>query len=1335
MKNEKLEKPPEKDIKLKKEEINQIELEEKFETKVKNTNNKRKEKRRKYKKYKIDEQILEMNTDKIVFQEYKNILRKDLNYKGNKINIKKLYKNNNNKGNRINIKKNICIIIMISFNLIISNNNNITLKIQGPGFSNILGPSNQFSSSHYPNIIYINGNPNYTITNRYYFNEMNNIVNLIWNNSIDNCQYMFDGCSNITEIDLSNFDASKVINMYTMFHKCSQLTSLNLSNFNTSKVTNMGYMFYGCSQLTSLNLSNFNTSNVENMNSMFSDCSKLISLNLSNFVTSKVRDMHYMFYRCSQLTLLNLSNFDTSQVTDMKCMFSDCSKLEYINLKNFIEKNTLTFENIFYNIPNNIVACLNENSHKISVALINRSCYTLDCSDYWKINQKKLVNKTDICFDISNNNISYNYEYQGIYYENCINGNLTNNKTINYCKCDIEKCLYCPNMSLIDDLCVDCNNGYYEIENDNDTYGYKKCYKDPIAYYLDRNESIYKKCYYTCEKCEMKGDNIAHNCKECNNNYPIGIKINNYFNCYNCSYYYYFDNYNNIHCTDNYTCPNEYPMLDKLECKKRNEIKTITNYLINDLDDKETKEEEIIAYDTILKNIEDIYTSKYYDTTNIDKGNDEIIDIKKIKVILTTSLNQKNNINSNMANIDLGELEYKKRNEIKTIINYLINDLDDKETKEEEIIAYDTILKNIEDIYISKYYDTTNIDKGNDEIIDIKKIKVILTTSQNLKNNINSNMTNIDLGECENSLRQFYNISNDTKIYIKMLEISQEGMRIPKVEYDIYSKLNGENLIKLNISTCKNNKISLSIPINNVDNIDILNSSSGYYNDFCYTATSDSGTDITLRDRKDEYPSKAVCQNDCDFVNYNYTIKKSKCSCLPKKTSSSFADMNIDKKKLLDNFKNIKNIANIRILKCLKVLFNKLDISNNVGFFVLISIIIFHTIILIIFYLKNLDLLIYKIKQLIIVLKYLKQKNKEEKEIKEEKKEKIEDIIKIEVKKKKEKEVENNRIKINEIDDSNDKLNINSDNISNELVEGDKKLKIKENYIKKNNFIKKEKEDNNNNEEKNNIININLNIKNIITDGNNENKIESLNISKKDNIKNLTPMMDYTEDEINDLSYDLALKNDKRTYWQFYISLIKTKHELIYTFFFDKDYNSKIIKIDLFIFGFALNYAINGLFFNDDTMHNVYENKGLFDVSYQLPLIIYSSFISMFLGSLVQMLGLSNDAIIDFKQSKEINNINERGEKIIKKIKIKFIFYFILSFLLLFCFCYYISMFDAVYRNTQFLLLEDTLIGFGLSLVTPFVLYLIPGMFRIPALRAPQNKRYLYNFSKLFTIL
>ena len=252
-------------------------------------------------------------------------------------------------------------------------------------------------------------------------------------------------------------------------------------------------------------------------------------------------------------------------------------------------------------------------------------------------------------------------------------------------------------------------------------------------------------------------------------------------------------------------------------------------------------------------------------------------------------------------------------------------------------------------------------------------------------------------------------------------------------------------------------------------------------------------------------------------------------------------------------------------------------------------------------------------------------------------------------------------------------------------------------------------------------------MRNILTEKNVTNKIF-------DDNKKLESILDYNDEEINDFSYDMVLENDKRTYWQFYFSLIKTKHEFIYSFFYNKDYNAKIIKIDLFFFGFASNYTVNGMFFNDETMHNVYENKGLFDVSYQLPIIVYSSLISMALGALVQRLALSNDAIIDFKQSKETKEVNLMGKKLIKKLKIKFILYFILGYLLLLFFWYYVSMFNAVYINTQNLLIKDTLMGFALSLITPFVIYLIPGLFRIPALASP-NRRCLYNFSKVFTIL
>ena len=55
-----------------------------------------------------------------------------------------------------------------------------------------------------------------------------------------------------------------------------------------------------------------------------------------------------------------------------------------------------------------------------------------------------------------------------------------------------------------------------------------------------------------------------------------------------------------------------------------------------------------------------------------------------------------------------------------------------------------------------------------------------------------------------------------------------------------------------------------------------------------------------------------------------------------------------------------------------------------------------------------------------------------------------------------------------------------------------------------------------------------------------------------------------------------------------------------------------------------------------------------------------------------------------------------------------------------------------LYTKTHKYLLKDTLISFGLSLIMPFVIYLLPGFFRIPALSDSKKRKIcLYNFSKI----
>ena len=63
-------------------------------------------------------------------------------------------------------------------------------------------------------------------------------------------------------------------------------------------------------------------------------------------------------------------------------------------------------------------------------------------------------------------------------------------------------------------------------------------------------------------------------------------------------------------------------------------------------------------------------------------------------------------------------------------------------------------------------------------------------------------------------------------------------------------------------------------------------------------------------------------------------------------------------------------------------------------------------------------------------------------------------------------------------------------------------------------------------------------------------------------------------------------------------------------------------------------------------------------------------------------------------------------------------------------------MFCTIYKDTQIHLIKDTLISFGLSLLYPFGIYLLPGFFRIPALvDKNKSKEYMYNISKLVQMI
>ena len=150
-------------------------------------------------------------------------------------------------------------------------------------------------------------------------------------------------------------------------------------------------------------------------------------------------------------------------------------------------------------------------------------------------------------------------------------------------------------------------------------------------------------------------------------------------------------------------------------------------------------------------------------------------------------------------------------------------------------------------------------------------------------------------------------------------------------------------------------------------------------------------------------------------------------------------------------------------------------------------------------------------------------------------------------------------------------------------------------------------------------------------------------------------------------------------------------------------------------------------------MHKIYIDKGKFNFLYQIPSILYSTLISRFIDSLIKNLALSQDSIIELKQEKEKSILGKKyRKKILRTLKIKFIFFFIISFIILIFFSYYITCFCGIYENTQIHLIKDSVFSLITSLFLPFGINIIPAIFRISALKEKNpTRRFCYKLSSL----
>jgi hypothetical protein len=381
-------------------------------------------------------------------------------------------------------------------------------------------------------------------------------------------------------------------------------------------------------------------------------------------------------------------------------------------------------------------------------------------------------------------------------------------------------------------------------------------------------------------------------------------------------------------------------------------------------------------------------------------------------------------------------------------------------------------------------------------------------------------------------------------------------------------------------------------------------------------------------------------------------------------------------------------------MKCISTLFTKNGIIGNIGNYIFAFIIIIFAIATILFYKCGYHFLENEIQEILA-----SKEKKEKKEIKNQKKKLTHET---DGHKDKNKDKKKNKRKTNK----KSKTHKNAPTKKKKIQSRDFRINNKNSNVLDSIYHSKAEL------HKNSHLNFNSKTNNI------SNNILTINISKY-----------HTDYELNHFPYHDSLLYDKRKFNAYYISLIKAKHPIIFSFWPRNDYNSIIIKVCLFFLSFSFYYFVNSLFFDEKTIHKIYEDKGIYNFIYLAPYILYSFLISHTLSVIIKYIFLSDRNLYEIKIQKTYRKANDKVSNVRRCLIIKYICFFVLSNIFLAFFWYYLSSFGAVYQNTQIYIIENTLISFAFSFIYPFVINTIPCLLRIYSLKE-SNRELCYKISK-----
>ena len=661
---------------------------------------------------------------------------------------------------------------------------------------------------------------------------------------------------------------------------------------------------------------------------------------------------------------------------------------------------------------------------------------------------------------------------------------------------------------------------------------------------------------------------------------------------------------------------------------------------------------------------------------------------------------------------------------------------------------------------------TKNIKSLSDNNETIESVSGVIirgysVSSDNYKESIedDAKYSVVNLGDCEYKLREYYNLTNDTELFILGIDSPNRDIcaSINTYNYGVY--LSDGTLLDHN-TVCKESKISISSPITNEELVklneavyfsemgyDIYNEESNFYNDYCTPASID-GNDIILSDRKkDFYPSNvSLCNDSCSYTQVDLNSKRFTCQC---DLAYNFSEKKINTEEIKEEedvsyFEYLLSLINYKIIVCYKLFLDYKSYYYNAGFYIAVGTLVICLILMIVFIkwgIKKINIdILENIPNKLKLLNSLKEKAKIEK-------------LKIrgeEAMKLKRPSIKENPPKKNNKNDNkkNLKEEINNKNVNNKnkrksmqferdiIPKRKSKIKSKTTRTRRNSkklntnkVIKMAKQN------QSHIVN-----KKLIIDNNDYITIN--NPSSGELIQNSKIIDDYIiyneshqetieYKEFNTIPYFQAIKSDDRSYAQIFLSMIYSEIKIIRIFYYKNNFEHMSIILSEYAFELCLDLTFNCLLYTEDVISEKYNNDGNIRFFTTLSLSFMSNIISSIICSIISKL---SDYVFFFEVI--IKDVTDKDKYFLNMLKfkkficIKLSFFFFIQNLINLGMCYYLMIFCTVYHKTQGSIMINYLTGIAESMAISFGLALITSLMRYFSIKC--RWKSIYYTSKYF---